>query len=280
MSVISYYKVAGASEPTSYTWTFAPMSGWCTGGIQAYIGVSTSTPVDIYGGQTGTSNSPTTPSLTTTAAADWLIGIWAVWNGNLTINLPAGMTSRINFTGASPHRQADQALGAPGTTGPRVTTTSTTAGSWIAQGITIKSASSSSDTTPPLISAINTTSTTDTGTTVTWVTSEAADSQVEYGLTTSYGSSTALAIALVTAHAQTLNGLASSTVYHYRVKSRDAAGNLATSGDNTFMTAASTDTTPPAVAITSPAASATVSSTTTVAATASDMLAWSVCSSY
>jgi len=36
------------------------------------------------------------------------------------------------------------------------------------------------------------------------------------------------------------------------------------------MTAASTDTTPPAVAITSPAASATVSSTTTVSATASD----------
>src|SRR5215831_1335011 len=89
-----------------------------------------------------------------------------------------------------------------------------TAGSWIAQGITIKSASSSSDTTPPLISAINTTSTTDTGTTVTWVTREAADSQVEYGLTTSYGSSTALATALVTAHAQTLNGLASSTVSH------------------------------------------------------------------
>ena len=92
MSVISYSKVAGTSEPTSYTWTFAPISGWCTGGIQAYIGVSTSTPADVYGGQIGTSNSPTTPSLTTTAASDWLIGVWAVWNGNVTINLPIGMT--------------------------------------------------------------------------------------------------------------------------------------------------------------------------------------------
>jgi hypothetical protein len=144
MSVVSYYKVAGASEPASYTWTLAPASGWCTGGIQSYVGVSTSTPIDVSGGQSGTSNSPTTPSLTTTVDSDWLIGVWAVWNGNLTINLPTGMTSRINFTGASPHRQADQSLGTAGSTGTRVATTSQTAGSWIAQAIAIKPALGSS----------------------------------------------------------------------------------------------------------------------------------------
>jgi len=43
----------------------------------------------------------------------------------------------------------------------------------------------------------------------------------------------------VTAHAVTLSGLASTTTYHYRVESKDAAGNLATSSDQTFTTAAS-----------------------------------------
>jgi len=270
MSIISYYKVASASEPASYTWTLAPVSGWCAGGIQAYIGVSTSTPVDVYGGQIGTSNSPTAPTLTTTAASDWLIGVWAVWNGNLTINLPTGMTSRINFTGGSPHRQADQALGAAGATGTRVATTSNTAGSWIAQAITIKSAASAPDTTPPVISAMTATAITVSGATITWATNEPADSQVEYGLTTSYGANTPLDTTLVTIHAQTLSSLASSTMYHYRVKSRDAAGNLATSSDNTFLTATNTDTTRPTVALTSPAANTTVSGTITVSATASD----------
>ena len=40
----------------------------------------------------------------------------------------------------------------------------------------------------------------------------------------------------VTAHTVALSGLSGSTLYHFRVKSRDAAGNLATSGDFTFTT--------------------------------------------
>jgi RHS repeat-associated protein len=40
----------------------------------------------------------------------------------------------------------------------------------------------------------------------------------------------------VIAHSQGLSGLTAGTVYHYRVKSRDAAGNLAVSGDFTFTT--------------------------------------------
>jgi hypothetical protein len=43
---------------------------------------------------------------------------------------------------------------------------------------------------------------------------------------------------MVTSHNQNINGLSSSTLYHYRVHSRDAAGNLAVSGDYTFTTAA------------------------------------------
>ena len=85
------------------------------------------------------------------------------------------------------------------------------------------------------------------GATIGWTTNEASDTQVEYGLTTSYGSSTTLNTALVTSHSASLSGMAANTLYHYRVKSRDAAGNLATSGDFTFTTAATADTTPPTI---------------------------------
>jgi hypothetical protein len=44
----------------------------------------------------------------------------------------------------------------------------------------------------------------------------------------------------VTAHSVSLSGLSASTVYNYRVKSKDAAGNLAVSGNFTFTTAAAT----------------------------------------
>jgi concanavalin A-like lectin/glucanase superfamily protein/Big-like domain-containing protein len=98
------------------------------------------------------------------------------------------------------------------------------------------------DTTPPVISSVASSSVSTTGATIGWTTNEAGDSQVEYGPTTAYGSSTPLNTSQVTTHSQTLSGLAAGTLHHYRVKSRDAAGNLATSGDFTFTTAAGSTT--------------------------------------
>src|SRR6185312_5799104 len=60
-----------------------------------------------------------------------------------------------------------------------------------------------------------------TAATIAWTTNEAADSQVEYGPTTAYGSSTTLDTSLVTGHSQALSGLSPGTLHHYRVKSRD-----------------------------------------------------------
>jgi hypothetical protein len=126
------------------------------------------------------------------------------------------------------------------------------------------------DTTPPTISGVSAAVVTATGATILWTTSEPGDSQVDYGTSTAYGSASALDVSLVTAHSQTLSGLSPDTVYHYRVKSRDAAGNLALSNDFTFTTLAAPDLTPPSVAITVPLAGATVSGTLTVSANASD----------
>ena len=103
------------------------------------------------------------------------------------------------------------------------------------------------DTTPPVISSVSAGSISSSGATITWTTDEAGDSQVEYGLTTSYGLSTSLDASLVTSHSVSLAGLNANTLYHYRVKSKDASGNLAVSGDFTFTTTAGEDVTPPVI---------------------------------
>lgn len=93
-----------------------------------------------------------------------------------------------------------------------------------------------SDTTAPIISNVVSSGLTTSGTTITWSTDEASTSQVEYGTTAGYGSTSVLDTTLVTAHTAILSGLNSGIMYHFRVKSRDAAGNVASSDDKTFNT--------------------------------------------
>jgi len=95
-----------------------------------------------------------------------------------------------------------------------------------------------SDTTPPVISAIAVLGATASSATVSWTTNEPSDTQVDYGPTPAYGSTTSLQAGLATAHVQTLSGLAANTLYYARVRSRDFAGNLAVSSSTTFRTAA------------------------------------------
>lgn len=92
------------------------------------------------------------------------------------------------------------------------------------------------DTTAPIISSVTAGSITDNSAVITWTTNETSDSQVEYGLTTSYGSLTTLNTNMVISHSASLSGLTSGILYHYRVRSRDVVGNPAISGDYTFTT--------------------------------------------
>ena len=94
------------------------------------------------------------------------------------------------------------------------------------------------DTTPPTISSVAAVSPTSSAVTINWLTNEASDTQVEYGKTTAYGQVTALNASLITNHSMSLSGLSAGTLYNFRVRSRDAAGNLAVSGNYTFTTAA------------------------------------------
>jgi hypothetical protein len=94
------------------------------------------------------------------------------------------------------------------------------------------------DSTPPTISNISVNNIHQTDATITWNTNEASNTQVEYGLNPCpCHLNTAKLPNMVTYHTSTLSALTRNRTYHYRVKSWDAAGNLAISSDRTFNTA-------------------------------------------
>jgi uncharacterized lipoprotein YddW (UPF0748 family) len=97
------------------------------------------------------------------------------------------------------------------------------------------------ETTPPVITSVTVTQITNGSARINWITDEPANTVVDYGQTPSYGLSVTNP-ALATVHSQPLNSLNPATTYHFRVRSRDAQGNLATSGDYTFTTLASAPT--------------------------------------
>ncbi len=74
------------------------------------------------------------------------------------------------------------------------------------------------------------------GATAIWTTNQAASSRVQYGLTEEYGSSSVEIRDLTTSHSVHLSDLKSGKTYHYRVISKDAAGNEAVSRDATLTT--------------------------------------------
>lgn len=93
----------------------------------------------------------------------------------------------------------------------------------------------------PVISAIASSNLNASGATITWNTNIAANSLVEYGTSTAYGSLTTPDSALVTSHSEPVTGLSPSTTYHFRVHSGSAV-----SSDNTFTTSSVVAPPPPA----------------------------------
>ncbi len=104
------------------------------------------------------------------------------------------------------------------------------------------------DTTAPLISNILVTEVNDTNAVITWTTDEPSTTQVEYGTTISFGKTSALNDELVTKHTVKLSALNPNTQYYYKVRSKDAGGNLATSNaEEKFSTATPPDVNPPVI---------------------------------
>jgi hypothetical protein len=126
------------------------------------------------------------------------------------------------------------------------------------------------DTAPPIISAVTSGTPTQNGTSISWTTNEPADSRVEYGTTVQYGSTTATNTSLVTNHQIVVPSLDAGVTYHYRVRSRDAAGNEAMSADYTFTVPpapTTTTTVPPTTTTTATTTTTTTTATTTTTTT-------------
>lgn len=116
----------------------------------------------------------------------------------------------------------------------------------------------------PAISGVSVSETATTAT-VTWATSAASSSQVNYGTTAAYGTDVSDPT-LVASHSLALNSLACGTTYHYQITSAIAPGNSASSNDATFTTG-TCQISITAVSVTPGANSATMSWTTNVAGT-------------
>jgi len=154
-SMLSYYRVAAASEPASHTWTF-DTSRLAVASIASYSGVSTSSPVETHGGQASLpdafATTITAPSITTTVSNAVVVGLFGLHEGAHSITPAAGMIERFErtspeaVTGPRPVasnltlEMADELRATPGATGKREAT-ATFADTWVAHVIALKPAS-------------------------------------------------------------------------------------------------------------------------------------------
>lgn len=122
--VATYTRVAGASEPSSYSWSFSA-SGKHAGALAEYAGVDTASPVDAVLGQSNDPSSPMKcPSVTASVANAMLVCLVGQPNGSL-FTYPPGMTLRQQArTGSAGTDRAvgigDEPLPTSGVTGERV----------------------------------------------------------------------------------------------------------------------------------------------------------------
>ncbi len=110
---------------------------------------------------------------------------------------------------------------------------------------------STPDTTAPIISNVQVTSTADTIAVIEWTTDEPSDSLVQYGTSSStWGSypSSKNDVGMVTSHSVTISGLTADTTYYFRVGSTDASGNGPDpSEEYSFTTDPTPETDPPSI---------------------------------
>jgi hypothetical protein len=112
-----YVKVAGAAEPSSYTWRLSDYRR-VAGGITTYGGVDTTHPIDVQAAAVmgGAGTALTAPSLTTTVADTLLIHVGAI-SAEGTLTPPSGMTER--WEAASPNFSNSRDVLASASDGPQ-----------------------------------------------------------------------------------------------------------------------------------------------------------------
>lgn len=89
----------------------------------------------------------------------------------------------------------------------------------------------------PVISGVSTSVSTS-SVTITWTTSKPSTSDIQYGITTSYGMSLGKDATLKTSHSRTISNLPAGALYHFRIVVSDSSGNTGLGKDRTFTTTA------------------------------------------
>ena len=267
-SAVTIDYTAGSTNQSDVAGLYTNLLTAVTNGSFIVSSASDTTPPTVPTGLSATSTSASTASVTWTPSTDPVVG------GQSTSGLAGYQVFRCSGSSCSPTIQVGTSTTASfSDSGLSASTVYGYAVKSYDNAGNISAASTAAYATtgvnPPVISNIVVSGIGQTSATVTWTTNTNSNSQVNYGLTISYGSSSALNPSLVTSHSVALSGLSAGTTYHYQVLSRDGSGNLTTSPDNSFTTQLAPDTTPPAASITAPSAGS-VSGTITYSATASD----------
>jgi hypothetical protein len=153
---VTYYKVAGASEGASYSWSLGS-SRAASGGIADYSGVNQVVPVDAIASASGESGNASAPSVTTSAASD-LVLVAASFATATTVTAGASTTERFDVGSSSNTSEvADFIQASAGATAAATVTPAVSSAAWIAQTIALRDASlatlSASTTAAPSFSA-------------------------------------------------------------------------------------------------------------------------------
>jgi PKD repeat protein len=133
--IFAYYRVVGASDPASYTWSLGMAAKW-GGGITAYRGVNQATPLDspvVTAVDTSyTATRITLPSSTTATNGAMLIGGIGYDSGTPGTTPPSGWTERWEAAGGQIAEGADRTQATAGAAGTATWTFSTAraSGAW------------------------------------------------------------------------------------------------------------------------------------------------------
>lgn len=137
---VTYYKVATASEPTSFSWSLGT-SRAASGGIADYSGVNQTVPVDATASAVGESGNANAPSVATSAANDLVLAV-ASFGMTTTVTADPTTTQRFAISSlANTTEVADFAQASAGATTAKTVTPLLATAAWIAQTIALRDAS-------------------------------------------------------------------------------------------------------------------------------------------
>ena len=142
IGMVTYYKVAGSSEPFSYTFALSSSPKWSIG-ISRIIGADAGNPIDTHSGNSGGQSSNVTAPSITTSSCNTLVLTFYTRKRDATWTAPVGTTEVYDYPntqqGLTSNMMAYYIQSDKGATGNKIATASVS-DYWVAQQIAIKSA--------------------------------------------------------------------------------------------------------------------------------------------